>query len=206
MNTVRKRPPQFELQAGVLCLDFVNTLDDRPSEEPRELLTSYADLVRFAEDTGVVSPEVAGELVSNGNDDPNSAEQALREARALREAIHDVVWARIKKHPAPPSSFAELNRHLQEMLRHLRLVPGGRHFEWQFEESSTLESILWPIARSAADLLASDQVQFIRACSSKSCQWLFLDTSKNHRRRWCSMQVCGNRTKVRRFYARQRRQ
>jgi predicted RNA-binding Zn ribbon-like protein len=64
--------------------------------------------------------------------------------------------------------------------------------------------MLWPIVRSAAELLASDNLPFVRACSSNTCQWFFLDTSKNHRRRWCSMKLCGNRAKVRKFYARQR--
>jgi len=69
----------------------------------------------------------------------------------------------------------------------------------------TFEAPLWPIARSAAELLASEQVHFIRNCSSKTCQWLFLDTSKNHRRRWCDMKLCGNRAKVRRFYTRKKK-
>jgi predicted RNA-binding Zn ribbon-like protein len=64
--------------------------------------------------------------------------------------------------------------------------------------------MLWPIVGSAAELLASDNLPLVRACSSKTCQWFFLDTSKNHRRRWCSMKLCGNRAKVRKFYARQR--
>jgi predicted RNA-binding Zn ribbon-like protein len=63
---------------------------------------------------------------------------------------------------------------------------------------------LWPTVRSAAELLASNNLPFVRACSSKTCQWFFLDTSKNHLRRWCSMKLCGNRAKVRKFYARQR--
>src|SRR5207249_439631 len=56
-----------------------------------------------------------------------------------------------------------------------------------------------------ADLLASDHLKFVRACESKTCQWLFLDMSRNHRRRWCKMNLCGNRAKARRFYARQKK-
>jgi predicted RNA-binding Zn ribbon-like protein len=51
---------------------------------------------------------------------------------------------------------------------------------------------LWPIARDAAELLASDRLEYVRACASKTCEWLFLDESKNHRRRWCDMTKCGN--------------
>jgi predicted RNA-binding Zn ribbon-like protein len=87
------------------------------------------------------------------------------------------------------------------------LIPANGHFQWQFDSSSdSLEAPLWPIARSAAELLASDQVGYVRACASKTCEWMFLDESKNHRRRWCDMTKCGNRAKVRRFYKRQKKQ
>jgi predicted RNA-binding Zn ribbon-like protein len=87
----------------------------------------------------------------------------------------------------------------------MQLVPskqGG--FEWSFDQTRELDSVLWPIARAAADLLASDQVPYVRACFSKTCEWFFLDTSKNHQRRWCDMTRCGNRAKVRNFYARRK--
>ena len=58
-KVTRRREPRFELSAGVLCLDFVNTLDDRPSGEPKELLKQYMDLVRFAEDTGILEPDAS---------------------------------------------------------------------------------------------------------------------------------------------------
>jgi predicted RNA-binding Zn ribbon-like protein len=78
------------------------------------------------------------------------------------------------------------------------------HFEWRFDDPEDFDSIVWPLAREAAGLLASDQLQFVRACELKECEWFFLDTSKNHQRRWCDMTKCGNRAKARRFYARQK--
>ena len=62
--------------------------------------------------------------------------------------------------------------------------------------------MLWPIIRSSADLLVSDELELVKICDNDECRWLFLDTSRNHRRRWCDMKVCGNRAKVRRFRAR----
>jgi predicted RNA-binding Zn ribbon-like protein len=62
---------------------------------------------------------------------------------------------------------------------------------------------LWLLAQEAADLLLSNRVAQLRSCASDTCRWLFLDTSKNHTRRWCDMKVCGNRMKARRFHARQ---
>jgi predicted RNA-binding Zn ribbon-like protein len=202
----RQRAPHFQLDGGILCLDFVNTLDDRPSDAPTELLNSYADLLHFGEDTGILGPSEADALMERSQAAPKEAERVLRSAIELREAMYAVFWAIVKKQSVPGKALAELNECVQDAGRHSRLVESKRRFEWQFEETSSLDAILWPIARSAADLLASDQRMFVRACSSKTCQWLFLDSSKNHRRRWCSMKLCGNRTKVRRFYARQKSQ
>jgi predicted RNA-binding Zn ribbon-like protein len=202
----RQRAPHFQLEGGILCLDFVNTLDDRPSVAPTELLNSYADLLHFAEDTGILAPSEADALMEGSQAAPKEAERVLRSAIELREAMYAVFWAIVKKQSVPGKALAQFNEYVQDAGRHSRLVENRRRFEWQFEEMSAFDAILWPIARSAADLLASDRRVFVRACSSKTCQWLFLDSSKNHRRRWCSMKLCGNRTKVRRFYARQKSQ
>jgi len=195
------RPPQFDLIAGSVCLDFVNTLDDRHTK-PKELLERYDDLIRFGEDTGLLEPGQVKRLVKRSADDPDQAQEALRRTRDLREAIQDVFWAIINDRPVPAAALAKLNADVQKASEHLRLVPNNGGFEWRFEDRNHLDSVLWQIARSAADLLASDQLPFVRACSSKECEWFFLDTSKNHHRRWCDMKRCGNRAKVRRFYAR----
>src|SRR5262249_28194881 len=104
--------------------------------------------------------------------------------------------------PVPVMALRTLNGYVQSAAQHSRLVQNKNRFEWRFDEDSSFEAVLWPIARSAADLLASPNLPFVRACSSKTCQWLFLDTSKAHRRRWCNMKLCGNRAKAKRFYAR----
>ena len=59
-----------------------------------------------------------------------------------------------------------------------------------------------PIVLAAAELLTSPQRLKIRACAAEDCGWLFLDTSRSGRRRWCTMESCGNRAKARRFHAR----
>ena len=200
----RRRPPRFDLIAGNLCLDFVNTFDDRHIK-PKELLETYIDLARFAEDTGVLQPNHVDRLYERSYAEPERAQQALLWARELREAIHDVFWAIMNQRAVPPVALARLNNYVQTAAAHMRLVPVKGGFEWRFDDLLDFDSVLWPIARAAADLLASDQLDYVRACSSKTCEWFFLDTSKNHHRRWCDMTRCGNRAKVRRFYVRQKR-
>ena len=193
--------------AGAVCLDFINTLDDRPSQ-PKELLKTHSDLLEFCRDAGLISRREADRLAVFGRQLPDEAKRALSAAIAMREAMNEVFEKVAKSQPIPKPALDRLNAHIQSALRHMRLVPARGHFVWEFERTDgddPFEYILWPIARSAADLLASDQLPFVRMCSSETCQWFFLDSTKNHRRRWCDMTKCGNRDKVRRFYARQKR-
>jgi len=61
--------------------------------------------------------------------------------------------------------------------------------------------MLWPAVRAAADLFTSEELEDVRVCASDICSWLFMDTSKNHTRRWCDMKSCGNRAKARKHYS-----
>ena len=200
----RRRAPRFDLIAGNVAFDFVNTLDDRHIK-PKELLSSYLDLARFAEDTGLLPPEEVDRLFERSQASPDEAEKALRWARELREAIHDVFWALIKEQPVPPAALARLNADAQSAAQYMRLMQVDDHFEWSFDDLGSFDGIMWRLAHAAAELLTSDHLPFVRACLAKDCEWFFLDTSKNHHRRWCDMKRCGNRAKVRRFYARQKR-
>jgi predicted RNA-binding Zn ribbon-like protein len=167
------------------------------------------DLARFGEDAGLLASRQVDRLCERSHAEPERAQEALVWARELREAIHDVFWAIINKRPVPPGALARLNADVQNAAGHMRLVPAARGqvkggFEWSFDDLRDFDSVLWPIARAAGALLASDQLPYVRACFSKSCEWFFLDTSKNHHRRWCDMTRCGNRAKVQRFYRRKK--
>ena len=210
----RRGPPFFEL-LGNICLDFINTLDDRPGGKPKELLKNYYDLARFGEDAGILTPEQLDFFYERVHLMPDEAEEAMRRAINLREALHAIFSALMKKQSAPQTAMDRLNANLHDAALHSRLVQPknvqskmpqveGR-LEWRFDDlTSSFNAMLWPIARAAGDLLASPDLALVRACSSPTCQWLFLDTSKNHHRRWCSMKQCGNRAKVRKFYAKKK--
>jgi predicted RNA-binding Zn ribbon-like protein len=204
-KTGRRRPAKFELIGGNICLDFINTLDDRSSAQPKELLTNYYELARFGEDTGILTAAQLDFLYERVHLMPDESEETLRRARNLREALYAVFSALINTQAAPQGAMERLNGNIHEAALHSRLVQRAGHCEWQFDDlTSNLAGILWPIVRAAADLLTSSDLPQVRACSSPTCQWFFLDTSKNHHRRWCSMKECGNRAKVRRFYAKKK--
>ena len=186
-----------------MALDFVNTLDDRFSGAPKELLKDYVDLARFGEDTGGLADQQVDRLMTRSMLYREEAARALASAIQLREAISNIFYALVRKRPVPSSSVIILNQHVQEAMQHLELVPGKRRFELNFDmRLEDLFAPLWPIARDAAELLASERVKLVRPCASKTCEWLFIDESKNHRRRWCDMTKCGNRAKAKRFYTR----
>jgi predicted RNA-binding Zn ribbon-like protein len=214
--------PKFELIAGNVALDFINTLDDRPSAQPKELLTNYYDLATFGHDTGILTPPQLDYFleVVPLKPQPEDAQQAMRRAINLREALYAIFSAVMNQQTAPQEAMDTLNANLHDAALHSRLIqletiqaettqPGiaqpDKAFEWRFDDmTSSYEAMLWPISRTAGDLLASADVALVRSCSSPTCQWFFLDTSKNHHRRWCNMKVCGNRAKVRKFYAKRR--
>jgi predicted RNA-binding Zn ribbon-like protein len=201
--------PKFELIAGNIALDFINTLDDRPSAQPKELLTNDDDLATFGLDTGILTPAQRDYFLKDTRKPQHEeAQQAMRRAINLREALHAIFSAVTNQQTAPQEAMDTLNANLHDAALHSRLiqlVQPDAAFELRFDDmTSSYEALLRPIARAAADLLASPEVALVRTCSSPTCQWFFLDTSKNHHRRWCSMQLCGNRAKAQRFYAKKR--
>ncbi len=123
----------------------------------------------------------------------------LRRARELREAIFRVFSAIARESSPPTEATRRLNEALPQALARLRLVEDEPGFRWDWEEDDALDRVLWPVVRSAAELLTSDQLDRVRECAAEDCAWLFIDGSKNRSRRWCDMAVCGNRSKVRRF-------
>ena len=90
-------------------------------------------------------------------------------------------------------------------MSHAGLVQSGGRFEWSWPGAPLdLDRVSWWVARSAAELLTSPNLTFVRECASYDCGWLFMDTTKNRSRRWCNMSTCGNRAKGRRHYERRK--
>jgi predicted RNA-binding Zn ribbon-like protein len=191
-----------------LCLEFSNTLDWHASAAPEEKLTGYPDLVGWAVRAGILRQAQADRLIEAAGRDPAAADAVLQRARDLREAIYRLFTAIAHGQPTPDDDLALLNRALGEALGRQRLTHTAQGFTWGWREIDPppLDRMLWPIARSAADLLTSPHLDRVGQCADdRGCGWLFLDTSRNHSRRWCGMDGCGNRAKARRYYARSRK-
>ena len=197
-----KQEPRFELSGGRLCLDFANTLDDRLTDHAKELLNRYTDLVSWSHQVGMVTERAAQRLMHQATRRPGDAAAVVERAIPLREALYRLFSAIVGKRQPPEADLALLNAALGEALARSRIVPTAQGFRWGWTDDEALDRLLWPVVRSAASLLTSEELAAVRECAAANCGWLFLDISRNRSRRWCNMAVCGNRAKARRHYER----
>lgn len=198
---------ELGLLGGHPALDYVNTLDwrDRPAEEggARETLVSYDALLAWCRRCGIIGAATATELERQAFQAPDQAAAVLAEAVALREALHNLAMATRQGKAAKPADLDILNRCLLRYPEGRTVAPAGQGFAWKFHgDGIALGSPLGAIARIGAELLVTAEPASIRCCAGPGCGWLFHDTSPNKRRRWCSMESCGNRAKARRHYQR----
>jgi predicted RNA-binding Zn ribbon-like protein len=206
MNETQTRPaPVFDLTGGSVCLDFTNTLEGRLDETPQELLSNYSDLIAWGRQAQMVTDEEARRLLEEEARRPDDAKATLQRAITLREALYRICEKVVEEAVPEGSDLLILDSVLSQGMAQARILAEGDGFRWGWEaKGEALESVLWVVARSTADLLTSELRHAVRMCGAEDCGWLFLDTSKNHSRRWCSMKSCGNRAKARRYLARNR--
>ncbi len=191
----------FQLIAGDPALDLVNTLDWRFRESgTEELVMNYDDVLLFAEQSGVLTQKQARALRRGTSS--TAGGHVVEGIRGLREALADVLYAGLDGKNSSSASLRTLERLMRETREQTRLVRDGVRLKWDWAGAETkAEYPLWLLTRAASRLLLSENVQLVRACANPECRWLFMDTSKNHTRRWCDMKLCGNRMKARRFKA-----
>ena len=194
---------QFQLTAGHVSLDLANTIDNRGSSNEIDLIPTYAHLLEFARECRVFAEADLRNLERSAESCREAAHRAARQAAMLRETIFEIFSALARKMEPSVASLKRLNTFVNEAGRHRVIARENGGFGWKWAEvEDNPQSVLWPFAWQAADLLSSGELQFVRECDSPTCSWLFLDKSKSHSRRWCDMKVCGNRVKARRFYQR----
>jgi predicted RNA-binding Zn ribbon-like protein len=190
----------LRIVGGDLALDFVNTEDGDP---PVECLRGYGDLVAWSVLVGLLSADEGEELAGEASRRPEEAETVYREAVELRDALYGVFRALAEGGDVPERGLETLRRYEREALSRGRLVRGDGGFAWEWKEGWDLAGMLWPVAHAAVELLTSGNLDRLKLCAG--CYWVFLDASRNHSRRWCTMEVCGTDEKKRRYVARRAR-
>ena len=193
----------FYLIANNLALDLMNTRIVENGEEV-DLLAGYEDVLDWSAEAGLIdaSQKTGGGKKRKGT---KEADKLVDEVGMLRELIRSVVSDIVGKRPVSTSSLHRLNEFLERNRGFFALQRTEDGYEERFQaEVDNIESLLAPIAESAADLLCFVDPVDIRKCENAECVLYFYDRSKNHRRRWCSMAACGNRAKVAAFYKRKK--
>ena len=134
--------------------------------------------------------------------DEKGARRALRRAKQLRELVY-AIFRPIAEGGEPPADLLDRLRDAErDALSDARLAPADGAMRWTWPPPRDLADPLRPLAHSAVELLTSGPLEHLKVCGN--CRWLFLDQSRNHSRRWCSMEECGKQMKQRRFVERRR--
>ena len=194
---------RFKTKTGWLCLDFANTVDWHAGPNPEEKLSGYRDLVLWAKEVSIMSPATADALISEGENKPALAQETLNKAIELREAIYRILSSRSRGEASNANDLSILNEAIATIMPNQKLSTNNGNFTWDWTVSAErLDSILWPVVWSTAELLTSEAMGRVGQCADDKCGWLFWDSSRNRTRRWCDMKDCGNRAKSRRHYRR----
>jgi predicted RNA-binding Zn ribbon-like protein len=194
---------RFHFLANHRALDFLNT---EPIADGRreERLPDFQSLVAWCVEAGFIEGQLGRALVRRWGIKARGR-ATVAHAREFRSALRGLI-ARRKSGQAPSArALSSLNRALVLELGHTEVVRRGKWVERrQRVVIEHPEQLLRPIADAAVHLLCETEPALIRRCTSAKCVLFFYDTSKNHARRWCSMELCGNRTKVAAHYQRRK--
>jgi predicted RNA-binding Zn ribbon-like protein len=186
---------------GHPVLDFANTVDPRGSAPQVDYISSYTDLLKWCRLESVLEPTLERGLAEKAEKNPRRASAEFRRAIALRELIAGIFVAVARNAHPEPSEVRELGS-VAAAARSAQFLKEEKHiFTWRWNEPFDLDLPVFALAQVAADLLTESNAlgSRIRLCDGHPCGWLFLDTSKGGKRRWCSMISCGNRAKARRM-------
>lgn len=188
---------KFDWNGGHPALDFVNTLDERPSGEPVENLDTYASLVGFTEQAGLIDDLTATRLHRLSG---SRCSLIVERARQLRERFHEILAASHRGNALPQEALRAIGVALRHAhaARALVAATGSRIADHDWSPR-TADVPLHACAIAIEDLLLTADRSRIRKCGAADCDVYFIDTSKGNRRHWCSMSNCGNREKQRRW-------
>jgi predicted RNA-binding Zn ribbon-like protein len=182
---------------GRVCLDFANTLDWRTSDEPQELIPDYGAFIAWSGRRGTLPSRTVANLKSRAVSDRAGAEAAMANTFALRAELWKIADALREQRTA---DLTPVNRMLLTLPSQPRVVKYGNVYVHDLK-GANLKEPLWPILWSLTAVLSSSDATRLGCCQAKGCGWFYVDESPNRTRLWCSSEVCGNRERARRAYA-----
>jgi predicted RNA-binding Zn ribbon-like protein len=188
--------PSF-LLGGRLAIDFAN-IPSYPGAPADHL--SWEELIVFLQASDIVSAERGSSLLALSGSDPDAAQTLLSRSVRLRDALRLAFAAMVRKDGITRAWTGPVNEILRITEGHDELVSNGTAWKMEFiAREGGLDWLLAAIARSAAEIIVEGAEARLRVCANAGCGLFFSDNSRTHRRRWCSMAICGNRHKVASF-------
>jgi predicted RNA-binding Zn ribbon-like protein len=159
------------------------------------------DLILWGEKVGIVSKESAEAIESAGLAEEQKARKFFKEAVALRELLYRIFYKVSRQERVGGADLNEFNDFLQKLFARLEIQAAkeGLQTGWNLPKSD-FRWITAPIVMDAYELLLSDKLVRVKECPN--CGWLFQDSTKNGKRKWCSMQACGSNVKALKWYHR----
>lgn len=197
-----------DLKSGHPILEFTNTVGNHASDHPGEHLFGYGDLLAWMGNIGLLQEEQVQVLKRKAAAQSEESTSAFARSLELRESIYRIFVAQTKGESPAQDDLEVLNSVLRNLTGGAQIGQESGRFVWQWNfDENALEAPLPIIALSAVDLMTSENIKWVGQCADDGgCGWLFVDTSKNHSRRWCDINDCGNRAKQRRYLQRARKQ
>ena len=194
----RRLPPRLiaaiRLDGGRLCLDFVNSIHNRYAVELEDYVHQPESFIDWCVRAGALRLD---DRVSV----PRAADQRaalMLEVVTLRDHLHALFAARIDDVPLPQGAVRGIDEWLHRAWTSQTFGSDGQ-MHWR-ADARDVRLPLKRIALDALDLFGDPSISRLRRCdNTTSCGWLFLDTSKNQRRRWCAMETCGTADKMQRY-------
>jgi predicted RNA-binding Zn ribbon-like protein len=192
-----------DLVGGHVAIDLANTVTAR-NATPVDWLDRYSAALDWVALTGHFDDGALAELRRTDAEDPVAGDLALQRLRRLRETVHDVLEVTILDEPAP-ERLADFEAQWKDAVAHTRVGLSAGHVGLELDvETSRLDYVRHELALRAFELLEAVPLSRTRICAGSACGWIFIDSSKGGRRRWCDMATCGNAAKSRRHYERKR--
>lgn len=205
MNEFTARPADLPLVGSELAFDFTNTASGRGTAKHCEHFRTATDVIVWARHAKVVTERDRDAALAAVARDAALGRRLLREARDNREVIHRIGVAVAQGSKPAVADISALTAAHSRFLAVARLAPYGDGFVWSWKaDDGVVEALLGPITLSALTLLTQQDLSRIKQCQGEHCGWLFFDTTKNKNRRWCEMEVCGNRAKQKQFAERRK--
>jgi predicted RNA-binding Zn ribbon-like protein len=185
------------------CLDFINT-ELVMNSTPTDLLETFEDLVDWLVNSQTLSKKDAE--ARSGELRQDQKPQILAQAKTFRTTLRRMVESIVNENRVPESAITAINQLMRPCsgYRELARTRSNAFKEVFIASADSKDAFLASLAIFASDLLRMADLTLIKKCKNPACVLYFYDTTKNHARNWCSMQLCGNREKVAAYFRRKR--